>query len=70
MSKPISLYNNKNFEEESSDDSISGMDNPEQPLFYMFPESSEEEEENESDEEKKEKSKIKKKEKKYFFDIY
>ena len=69
MSKPISLYNNKNFEEESSDDSISGMDNPEQPLFYMFPESSEEEEENESDEEKKEKSQIKKKEKKYFFDI-
>ena len=69
MSKPISLYNNKNFEEESSDDSISGMDNPEQPLFYMFPESSEEEEENESDEEKKEKSQIKKKEKKYFIDI-
>ena len=69
MSKPISLYNNKNFEEESSDDSISGMDNPEQPLFYMFPESSEEEEQNESDEEKKEKSQIKKKEKKYFFDI-
>ena len=35
--------NNKNFEEESSDDSITGMENPEEPLFYMFPESSKEE---------------------------
>ena len=69
MSKPISLYNNKNFEEESSDDSISGLDNPEQPLFYMFPESSEDEDQNESEEENKEKSHIKKKEKNYYFDI-
>ena len=67
MSKPISLYNNKNFEEESSDDSISGLDNPEQPLFYMFPESSEDEDQNESEEENKEKSHIKKKRKKLLF---
>ena len=66
MSKPISL-SNKNFEEESSDDSISGMDKPEQPLFYMFPESSDEENKNESDEEIKEDEKIKKKEKNYYF---
>ena len=71
MSKSIPLFNNnnKNFEEESSDDSISGMDNPEQPLFYMFPESSDEESKNESDEEIKENEKIKKKEKNYFFNL-
>ena len=37
--------NNKNFDEESSDDSITGMENPEEPLFYMFPESGDEEDE-------------------------
>lgn len=67
MSKQISLFNNKNFEEESSDDSISGMDKPEQPLFYMFPESSDEEDKKESDEEINEKNN--KIEKNYFFNI-
>ena len=67
MSKQISLFNNKNFEEESSDDSISGMDKPEQPLFYMFPESSDEEDKKESDEEINEKNN--KIEKNYFFDV-
>ena len=43
MSKLNQAFNNKNFEEESSDDSITGMENPEEPLFYMFPESSDEE---------------------------
>ena len=66
MSKPISL-SKKNFEEESSDDSISGMDKPEQPLFYMFPESSDEENKNESDEEPKENEKMTKKDKNYYF---
>ena len=61
MSKQISLFNNKNFEEESSDDSISGMDKPEQPLFYMFPESSDEDNKNESNEENEEINEIKKK---------
>ena len=47
MSQPnIGFNNNKNFEEESSDDSITGMENPEEPLFYMFPESSDEEDPN------------------------
>ena len=70
------LFNNKNFEEESSDDSISGMDKPEQPLFYMFPESSDEENKskNESNEDEKgqdneNENKTKKKEKSYFFNI-
>ena len=66
MSKPISL-SKKNFEEESSDDSISGMDKPEQPLFYMFPESSDEENKNESDEEPKENEKMTKKDKNCYF---
>ena len=52
MSKTNSIFNNKNFDEESSDDSASGLENPEEPIFYMFPESSDEEEE---DGEKKEK---------------
>lgn len=69
MSKPISLFNNKNFEEESSDDSISGMDKPEQPLFYMFPESSDEDNKNESNEENEEINEIKKKKNNYFFNI-
>ena len=73
MSKHISLFNNKNFEEESSDDSISGMDKPEQPLFYMFPESSDEEDKQESKEDSNEINEInetnKKKEKNYFFNI-
>ena len=73
MSKHIPLFNNKNFEEESSDDSISGMDKPEQPLFYMFPESSDEEDKQESKEETNEINEInetnKKKEKNYFFNI-
>ena len=43
MSKTNLGFNNKIFDEESSDDSISGMENPEEPLFYMFPESSDEE---------------------------
>ena len=43
MSKTNLGFNNKNFDEESSDDSITGMENPEEPLFYMFPESSDEE---------------------------
>jgi hypothetical protein len=43
MSKKNIGINNKNFEEESSDDSITGMENPEEPLFYMFPDSSDEE---------------------------
>ena len=51
MSKPITLFNMKNYEEESSDDSISGMEKPEQPLFYMFPESSDEENKDESNDE-------------------
>jgi len=45
MSKTNSIFNNKNFDEESSDDSASGLENPEEPIFYMFPESSDEEEE-------------------------
>ena len=45
MSKKNPGFNNKNYEEESSDDSITGMENPEEPLFYMFPESSDEEDE-------------------------
>ena len=45
MSKTNSVFNNKNFDEESSDDSASGLENPEEPIFYMFPESSDEEEE-------------------------
>ena len=45
MSKLNPGVNNKLFEEESSDDSITGMENPEEPLFYMFPESSDEEDE-------------------------
>ena len=73
MSKSIPLFNNKNFEEESSDDSISGMDKPEQPLFYMFPESSDEEDKQESKEDSNEINEInetnKKKEKNYFFNI-
>ena len=69
MSKQIPSFNKKNFEEESSDDSISGMDKPEQPLFYMFPESSEEENKSESEEEIKEDVKMKKKEKNYFFNM-
>ena len=43
MSNINAGFNNKNFEEESSDDSITGMENPEEPLFYIFPESSDEE---------------------------
>jgi len=43
MSKTNLGFNNKNYDEESSDDSITGMENPEEPLFYMFPESSDEE---------------------------
>jgi hypothetical protein len=46
MSKLNPGFKNKNFEEESSDDSITGLENPEEPLFYMFPESSDEEDEN------------------------
>ena len=72
MSKTIPLFNNKNFEEESSDDSISGMDKPEQPLFYMFPESSDEDKESNEDEkiqENENRNEIKKKEKNYFFNI-
>ena len=71
MSKSIPLFNNnnKNFEEESSDDSISGMDKPEQPLFYMFPESSDEDNKNESNEENEEINEIKKKKNNYFFNI-
>ena len=69
MSKSVPLFNNKNYEEESSDDSISGMDKPEQPLFYMFPESSDDENKNESGEEINENETMKKKEKNYFFNI-
>ena len=69
MSKSGPLFNNKNYEEESSDDSISGMDKPEQPLFYMFPESSDDENKNESGEEINENETMKKKEKNYFFNI-
>ena len=69
MSKSIPLFNNKNFEEESSDDSISGLDKPEQPLFYMFPESSDEENKNESAEEINENEKTIKKEKNYYFNL-
>lgn len=68
MSKSNQLFNSKNFEEESSDDSISGIDKPEQPLFYMFPESSDEENKDDSNKEIKENEKIKK-EKDYFFNI-
>ena len=45
MSKTNSVFNNKNFDEESSDDSASGLENPEEPIFYVFPESSDDEEE-------------------------
>ena len=69
MSKSIPLFNNKNFEEESSDDSISGLDKPEQPIFYMFPESSDEENKNESGEEIEENEKTIKKEKNYYFNL-
>ena len=69
MSKHIPLFNNKNFEEESSDDSISGLDKPEQPLFYMFPESSDEENKNESGEEIDDNEKTIKKEKNYYFNL-
>ena len=69
MSKPITLFNMKNYEEESSDDSISGMEKPEQPLFYMFPESSDEENKDESNDEENNEigEKTKKIEKNYFF---
>lgn len=69
MSKPIALFNMKNYEEESSDDSISGMEKPEQPLFYMFPESSDEENKEESNDEENNEvgEKPKKVEKNYFF---
>ena len=44
------LLTNKNYEDESSDDSISRINKPEQPIFYMFPESSDEDEKNSSEE--------------------
>ena len=69
MSKQNSKFNNKNFEEESSDDSISGLDKPEQPLFYMFPESSEDENQKDSIEEANENEKTIKKEHSYYFNL-
>ena len=69
MSKSGPLFKKKNFEEESSDDSISGMDKPEQPLFYMFQESSDDENKNESGKGINENETMKKKEKNYFLNI-